>query len=143
VGGGNNGGDGLFAAADLRARGMQVTCLLAHDRPHCEGLAAARRAGVRMVDLAGVAAEELAARAGPPAPVATATATASSMRSDAIQQITRWGIWADVWVDALAGIGVQGVLRDLPASVVAALARVRTRSPVDPLVVAVDVPSGV
>ncbi|MGC0274558.1 bifunctional ADP-dependent NAD(P)H-hydrate dehydratase/NAD(P)H-hydrate epimerase [Pseudactinotalea sp. Z1739] len=116
VGGGNNGGDGLFAAADLIDRGVQVRCVLAHERPHPEGLAAARRAGAQLVDLAG------GVGAG---------------------GLSRLGQWADVWVDALAGIGVQGALRGLPAQVVRVLQPIRSGSPVDPLVVAVDVPSGV
>src|SRR5690625_2005197 len=65
VGGGNNGGDGLFAAADLRARGLQVTCLLVHRRPHAGGLAAARRAGARVVDLSAAEEAQIAAAVAP------------------------------------------------------------------------------
>ena len=45
VGGGNNGGDALFAGANLRSRGAAVTALLLTDSPHAEGAAALRRAG--------------------------------------------------------------------------------------------------
>jgi hydroxyethylthiazole kinase-like uncharacterized protein yjeF len=48
VGGGDNGGDALFAGAHLAARGARVTAvLLDPDRAHASGLAALRRAGGR------------------------------------------------------------------------------------------------
>lgn len=51
IGPGNNGGDGLFAAARLcgPARVVQV-CLLDPDRAHSAGLSAALAAGVELVD---------------------------------------------------------------------------------------------
>lgn len=45
IGGGNNGGDALFAGAYLRERGAAVTALLLTETPHAEGSAAFRRAG--------------------------------------------------------------------------------------------------
>ncbi len=48
IGGGNNGGDALFAGAYLRDRGAAVTALLLTDKPHAEGLAALRRSGGRV-----------------------------------------------------------------------------------------------
>src|SRR5699024_7652246 len=46
VGGGDNGGDALFAGVDLRARGAAVTAvLLKPDRAHGAGLAALRAVG--------------------------------------------------------------------------------------------------
>ncbi|MGY1737685.1 NAD(P)H-hydrate dehydratase [Geodermatophilus sp. SYSU D00684] len=49
AGGGNNGGDALFAGARLAARGARVTAvLLTPDRAHPAGLAALRRAGGRV-----------------------------------------------------------------------------------------------
>ncbi|MEO7077606.1 MAG: NAD(P)H-hydrate epimerase, partial [Rhodococcus sp. (in: high G+C Gram-positive bacteria)] len=51
VGSGDNGGDGLWAGAILRARGVAVSAvLLKPDRTHPEGLAAFRRAGGKVVD---------------------------------------------------------------------------------------------
>jgi hydroxyethylthiazole kinase-like uncharacterized protein yjeF len=51
VGPGNNGGDALFAAVHLLARGVQVDlCLLDPAKAHPEGLAAALAAGARVVD---------------------------------------------------------------------------------------------
>lgn len=49
IGGGNNGGDALFAGAYLRDRGAAVTALLLTDAPHAEGLAALRRSGGRVM----------------------------------------------------------------------------------------------
>ncbi|MGY1832602.1 NAD(P)H-hydrate dehydratase [Geodermatophilus sp. SYSU D01180] len=49
AGGGNNGGDALFAGARLAVRGARVTAvLLDPDRAHPDGLAALRRAGGRV-----------------------------------------------------------------------------------------------
>ncbi len=50
VGAGDNGGDALWAGAELRRRGVGVTAvLLDPQRAHAEGLAALRRAGGRVV----------------------------------------------------------------------------------------------
>jgi hydroxyethylthiazole kinase-like uncharacterized protein yjeF len=49
VGAGNNGGDALWAGAELRRRGVAVTAvLLSPNRAHPQGLAALRRAGGRI-----------------------------------------------------------------------------------------------
>jgi hydroxyethylthiazole kinase-like uncharacterized protein yjeF len=51
VGAGDNGGDALWAGAELRRRGVGVTAvLLDPPRAHADGLAALRRAGGRTVD---------------------------------------------------------------------------------------------
>lgn len=50
VGGGNNGGDALWAGAMLARRGARVHALLATDTPHAEGLAAFLAAGGRITD---------------------------------------------------------------------------------------------
>jgi ADP-dependent NAD(P)H-hydrate dehydratase / NAD(P)H-hydrate epimerase len=50
VGAGDNGGDALWAGAELRRRGVGVTAVLIDpQRAHAEGLAALRRAGGRVV----------------------------------------------------------------------------------------------
>ena len=52
VGSGDNGGDALYAGAELAEEGVAVTAILTSDRVHTEGGAAARAAGVRFVDTA-------------------------------------------------------------------------------------------
>jgi hydroxyethylthiazole kinase-like uncharacterized protein yjeF len=115
AGGGNNGGDALHAAAVLAARGAAVTAALLTPSPHAGGLAAARRAGVRVLPVADPRAGELAAAAGA----------------------------ASVWVDGLAGIGASGPLREPLAGAVEVLDGVRRAGPGTPTVVAVDTPSGI
>lgn len=110
VGGGNNGGDGLWAAYELADFGLAPRVLLAHEHPHAEGLAAARGAGVKIDQLADV--DDVAAYAG------------------------RFGIW----LDALAGIGLSGPLREPLACLIDALAAERERA--ETFVLAVDCPSG-
>lgn len=118
VGGGNNGGDALYAGAVLARRGLAVTAALCAPAPHARGLAAARRAGVQVVDVG-------AGDAG------------------ALDRLTRLGDDAGVWVDGLTGIGARGPLRAPVATVVAHLDAHRGGMPDEPVVVAVDVPSGI
>jgi hydroxyethylthiazole kinase-like uncharacterized protein yjeF len=94
AGKGNNGGDGLFAAAHLAGRGMRTTAVLASATAHPDGLAAFRRAGGRVLTLTDAKAGELAALAGR----------------------------ADVVLDALLGTGAQGGLRGASAELVSQLA---------------------
>lgn len=119
VGGGNNGGDALHAGAQLARRGVRVHAALLSARVHEQGLAAARRAGVRVHPLAALSADEL------------------------VGEVLALARRAGVWVDALAGTGVTSGLREPAASVIRALAAELRTWPVEPLVVAVDVPSGI
>jgi hydroxyethylthiazole kinase-like uncharacterized protein yjeF len=116
VGGGDNGGDALYAGALLAHRGARVDAVLAGTRAHEGGLAELIRAGGRCVDPRGAAAS------GEPGfdPVSRAL-------------IER----ADVVVDGLVGIGGAGALREPYAT----LARLTADAP--GVVIAVDVPSGV
>lgn len=116
AGGGNNGGDGLHAAADLARRGMTVTALLARDQVHPEALERARRAQVQLL------------------PVSTEGQLAAPGWQTAARR-------AHVWVDALAGIGIRGGLRGQTAALVAALTELRQECTAR--VVAVDTPSGI
>ncbi|WP_027479224.1 NAD(P)H-hydrate epimerase [Gryllotalpicola ginsengisoli] len=50
VGGGNNGGDALFAAATLAEHGAQVELIRTSSRVHEQGLAAALAAGAHLLD---------------------------------------------------------------------------------------------
>jgi hydroxyethylthiazole kinase-like uncharacterized protein yjeF len=61
VGGGDNGGDALYAGARLAARGARVEAVLLSDRHHRDGLAALMREGGRVADSD---LTELIARAG-------------------------------------------------------------------------------
>ncbi|MGY3378852.1 hydroxyethylthiazole kinase-like uncharacterized protein yjeF [Arthrobacter sp. TE12231] len=97
AGKGNNGGDGLFAAALLAGRGMRTTAVLTAGDAHDAGLAAFRKAGGYAVTLTGDNAAELAAMAG----------------------------GADVVIDAILGTGAQGGLRGPAAALIEALSRSR------------------
>ncbi len=119
VGGGNNGGDALYAAADLARRGVQVHAALCSNTVHEEGLAAARAAGVRV------------------------TRVVSAGRDADLDAVIDLARRSGVWLDGLAGIGLSGPLRDPLSGIVAALAEERAVSPDEPVVIAIDVPSGV
>lgn len=93
AGKGNNGGDGLFAAAKLAARGMRTTAVLTADAAHPEALAAFLAAGGRTHMLAADNVEELAVLAA---------------GDDAI-------------VDSILGTGARGGLRGTAAELVALL----------------------
>lgn len=117
VGAGNNGGDALHAAAFLARRGAAASAVLLTPRSHAEGLAAAHAAGVRLIPVPDPATH--------PDPLVEAATD------------------ADVWLDGLTGIGAQGALRGTLARAVELLAALRPSLPIEPLVVAVDVPSGI
>ncbi|MGP0221896.1 NAD(P)H-hydrate dehydratase [Paenarthrobacter sp. NCHU4564] len=99
VGKGNNGGDGLFAAAMLARRGMRTTAVLASPEAHPDALAAFLAAGGRVLHLQGGNAEELAVGSA----------------------------GDDVVIDALLGTGARGGLRGASAELVAALQELRPR----------------
>lgn len=61
VGPGDNGGDALYAGAELAAEGVTVVAVPVADRTHPEATAAARAAGVRFADAAAAAEETRAA----------------------------------------------------------------------------------
>lgn len=116
VGAGNNGGDALHAAAYLARRGMAVHAVVC-GTPHTTGLAAAERSGVRISSVNDAA--------------------------EARDVVTRVAIAADVWLDGLVGIGARGRLREPHATLVQILGEIRESSAVEPLAVAIDIPSGV
>ncbi|GAA0960517.1 NAD(P)H-hydrate epimerase [Actinocorallia libanotica] len=97
VGGGDNGGDALYAGALLARRGARVTAALASPRAHGGGLAALREAGGRVLP-----SERLAGLlSGGGVPEAFAG--------------------TDLVIDGLTGIGGKGALRGLYAPLVRAL----------------------
>jgi len=93
TGKGNNGGDGLYAAALLAKRGMRTTAVLAAAEAHPEALAAFTAAGGRSMLLDAENVEDLAVLAA----------------------------GSDVVVDALLGTGARGGLRGPAAELVALL----------------------
>lgn len=112
VGGGDNGGDALYAAAFLCREGVPVKAVVLSDHPHERALTAARAAGVEICQPAKTAADVLPLLAS-----------------------------ATVWIDGLVGTGTEGALKEPLASIVAALEEARGQLP-GRKVVAVDVPSG-
>ena len=115
AGKGNNGGDGLYAAAFLAARGMRTTAVLTGDSAHPLALAAFERAGGRVRHLSEAAPGELA------------------------EETAR----ADVVIDAVLGTGAKGGLRGSAADLVSALAGIAAGRGGHHFVVACDLPSGV
>ncbi|MCW4384797.1 NAD(P)H-hydrate epimerase [Salinibacterium sp. SYSU T00001] len=111
VGSGNNGGDALFAGAELGRAGWRVSIVPTSQRLHEEGL--------REAEAAGAALEP----------------------TDAAADLTRA---CDVLVDGILGTGsaADPALRGAARAVVDAVLAV-LREPRHPLVVAVDIPSGV
>lgn len=169
VGPGNNGGDALHAGAYLARRGVRVVAVCATDEPHAEGLAALRRAGGRAVRAVEPGAVDggrgVGGRGGDGADARVAAARTGD-RADETAALP--GVWlgdavaeayaADVVLDGLLGIGgrgaprgiaglLAGLLADLLESEDAGSAGGGSRSATEagggPLVVAVDVPSGV
>jgi len=114
AGKGNNGGDGLFAAALLARRGLRTTAVLTAGVAHEAALAAFRAAGGSAVTLTADNVAELAAAAA----------------------------GADVVIDAVLGTGAQGGLRGPAAALVERLMELREQSR-SGWVVACDIPSGV
>ena len=113
AGSGDNGGDALYAGARLARRGARVTAVAAGGHIHEGGMAALRAAGGRVT--------------GPDAPDLPGVIAA-----------------ADLVLDGLLGIGGRGGLRE-PYSTLAGLAARAVDGPgrPGPLVVAVDLPSGI
>lgn len=124
AGSGDNGGDALFAGAHLAERGADVRLVATGTRLHEEGGAAAHRAGATDLD-----------------PDADAAAFERAVRD------------ADVIVDGILGIGaaaspaLRGRSRDLVVRVLEVLGPEWVEragaAPRHPLVVAVDLPSGI
>ncbi|MXN62908.1 bifunctional ADP-dependent (S)-NAD(P)H-hydrate dehydratase/NAD(P)H-hydrate epimerase [Bacillus sp. BGMRC0062] len=138
VGPGNNGGDGLWAGAFLRRRGVSVVAVLTGSRAHEAGLAAFRRAGGVVTRLIGgdqpgpAGATEEAVAAADPLGVTEAAALLRSV---------------DLVLDAVLGTGASGGLRGPVADLVRAFDEQRdvdTREERSrPRVVACDIVSGV
>ncbi|AEE45188.1 NAD(P)H-hydrate epimerase [Cellulomonas fimi] len=114
AGAGNNGGDALHAGALLARRGARVLALTTAQRWHDEGAAALLAAGGRL----------------------------RALVPDAVDDDAAQVLAADVVLDGVLGIGARGGLRGPVARLVEAVAAARPDGD-SPLVVAVDVPSGI
>lgn len=126
VGPGNNGGDALHALADLARRGVRCVAVATSARVHDGGLAALRAAGGTVLAVVPDA---------PGRPVWLGDAAAEAFA-------------AEVVIDGLLGIGARGGLRGAAAELVEVLDGLlgdRSGRPTTerPLVIAVDVPSGI
>ena len=122
VGPGNNGGDTLHALALLARHGVGIAAILTSASVHDGGLAALVAARGRVIGLVDGA---------PGATVGNAEAVGLCRH-------------ADVVLDGLLGLGGRGGLRDAAADLVVALTAAEEEAGTGrPLVIAVDVPSGI
>ena len=145
AGAGDNGGDGLYAAAELAHEGAAVTAVAVGRSLHQAAFAAFVQAGGKMLvldpqsDIPGCASGFSAGEAG------ERLHTAITLASQ-----------ADLLLDAMTGIGVHGVLRGIPSTLAKSLglegelpsspAIHDQRQDYDrdtPLVLAIDTPSGI
>ncbi|NMM94283.1 bifunctional ADP-dependent NAD(P)H-hydrate dehydratase/NAD(P)H-hydrate epimerase [Bifidobacterium oedipodis] len=110
VGGGDNGGDGLYAAAALADEGAQVTAIAVGTSVHEAGFAAFVRAGGRTL--------VLDPAADIPGIVAGFSAGEAAERVRTAIDIAEQ---ADLIIDAMTGIGLRGPLRGLPGTMAALL----------------------
>ena len=120
VGGGDNGGDCLYALSYLAKLGYPCLALILSDNPHEKALAAAKKAEVTIeqIDLTGNARQ---------------VARLCARRARA----------AGVWIDGLVGTGVNGKLREPLAQVATELTRLYESRRLKVLRVAIDIPSGI
>lgn len=121
AGGGDNGGDALYAASLLADAGVACAVLALHPRLHERGAAAAREAGVEIFE------------AGALLEAAGIERLAGVPEIDALLD-------APVWIDGILGTGLKGVPREPLASRLAELDALRDDR--GARVLAIDVPSG-
>lgn len=120
VGSGDNGGDALYAGAELASTGCDVAILPSGSRMHEAGLTAALAAGAHVID------------------VTEADGTLDTLA------VANAAADADVIVDGILGTGaasspaLRGTARDVVAAILPVLP-----TPGAPSVVAVDIPSGI
>ncbi|MCF2706895.1 bifunctional ADP-dependent NAD(P)H-hydrate dehydratase/NAD(P)H-hydrate epimerase [Arcanobacterium haemolyticum] len=124
VGSGNNGADALYAAAGLARRSLAVTAALLGPC-HKEAEAAARAAGVQFMHAQSGADPEEAGSQG------------------VSEDVCACAREADVWIDGILGIGARLPVRSQVAQLLSALFEVRAARAVEPVSVALDVPSGI
>lgn len=135
VGGGDNGGDGLHAAALLAAEGRRVRVALLTDHPHPSGLAAVRAADLEITTL-----EAWTNAASTDTPTNMEQARYTDSHTGFLGQEDRRLLDTPVWVDAITGTGMKGPVREPLRSLIHALSDYARRT--RPFVLAVDLPSG-
>ncbi len=119
AGGGDNGGDALYAAALLASRGVPTVALALGTRIHERAAAAAREAGVEILD------------------ARTLLDSGAPLGSD---PELRAALAAPLWIDGILGTGIDGAPREPLSSALRELDSLRgTRGA---RVLAADVPSG-
>ncbi|MBT1175310.1 bifunctional ADP-dependent NAD(P)H-hydrate dehydratase/NAD(P)H-hydrate epimerase [Bifidobacterium sp. LC6] len=143
AGAGDNGGDGLFAAAALAQEGAAVTAVAVGKSLHETGFAEFVRAGGKVLVL-DPAAEIPGCSSG------FSAGEAGERLQAAVALINK----SHLVIDAMTGIGIHGALRGIPAALAAAVGLDgevpnepalpgRESSRDFPLILAVDTPSGV
>lgn len=122
AGGGDNGGDALYAAAFLAQTGVRASAIAIGSRIHEGAAAACERAGVPILR-------------APQAPPNADDSAGWLRQGDAAHALT-----APVWIDGILGTGLTGAIRDPLAAIIRALADIDAQH--CPFIVAVDCPSG-
>lgn len=143
AGAGDNGGDGLYAGAELAREGAQVTAVAVGRSLHEDAFRAFVRAGGRVLvldpaaDISGCTSGFSAGEAGERLQAAVECARGSHVVLDAMTGIGVAGALRGVAGTLASSLGMDGVLPDKPA--------LPNNDPSAdlPLVVAVDAPSGV
>lgn len=143
AGAGNNGADGLYAGANLANEGAQVTAIVVGRSLHEEAFKAFARAGGRVLvldpsaDIPGCMTGFSAGEAGERLQAAVGYARSSHVILDAMAGIGSTGALRGIAGTLAASLGMDGTLPDKPA--------LPDNEPSAdlPLVVAIDMPSGV
>lgn len=143
VGAGDNGGDGLYAGAELANEGAHVTAIAVGRSLHEEAFSAFVHAGGRILAL------------DPAAEIPGCTMGFSAGEAgERLQAAVEYAQGSHVIIDAMTGIGVSGALRGIAGAIASSLgfdSKLPDRPALPnnepssdlPLVVAIDTPSGV
>lgn len=143
VGAGDNGGDGLYAGAELANEGAHVTAIAVGRSLHEEAFSAFAHAGGRVLAL------------DPAAEIPGCTTGFSAGEAgERLQAAVEYAQGSHVIIDAMTGIGVSGALRGIAGAIASSLGfdgelpdrpALPNNEPSSdlPLVVAIDTPSGV
>lgn len=143
VGAGDNGGDGLYAGAELANEGAHVTAIAVDRSLHEEAFSAFVHAGGRILAL------------DPAAEIPGCTMGFSAGEAgERLQAAVEYAQGSHVIIDAMTGIGVSGALRGIAGAIASSLgfdSKLPDRPALPnnepssdlPLVVAIDTPSGV